>query len=92
MGLGTVPETGIGPQLTVHIRDISPGGMRILSRNMLHVGYVGAVRLVRADKSVIIMGIRVVRCHYEGDMLHDCGMEFLEQPPSGCVSALRAQT
>lgn len=85
-------ESGISHPLKVRARDISPGGLCVLSRNMLHVGYTGAVRMIRADGTELIIGIQVTRCRYVGDMMHECGLLFLDAPPEGCAQALARES
>lgn len=72
------PDGGKSIPTIVRCRNISAGGMCILSRYMLHVGYEGAVLMTRSDGQRVILPGRVVHCKYIGDMLHESGIEFIQ--------------
>ncbi|HRP64316.1 MAG TPA: hypothetical protein PK400_13530, partial [Phycisphaerales bacterium] len=46
--------------------DFSPGGLRIISRYMLHVGYHGAILLERANREHVLFGVRIAHCNNAG--------------------------
>lgn len=62
----------------INSKDISPGGMCVLSRYMLHVGHEGAILISRSNGEQVIIGVRVVHCRYVGNHCHESGLEFLE--------------
>jgi hypothetical protein len=71
------PDGGKSIPTVVRCKNISAGGMCILSRYMLHIGYEGAVLLMRSTGEPVIVGAKVVHCKYIGDMLHESGIEFI---------------
>jgi hypothetical protein len=72
------PEGRKSIPIMVRCRNISAGGMCILSRYMLHVGYEGAILMMRSDGQPVILPAKVVHCKYAGEMMHESGIEFIE--------------
>ena len=64
----------------VRCKNISPGGMCVVSQYMLHAGYEGAVLMQRSDGEEVIIGVKVVHCRYVGEIRHEAGIEFIELP------------
>lgn len=62
--------------IPVRTADISHGGMRVVSRNMIHPGAHGAVQLLRSNGQVAVVGVRVMHCRYAGEMQHHTGLKF----------------
>jgi hypothetical protein len=61
-------------------RNISAGGLCVISRQMIHPGTVGAVQMVRSDGSAALVGATVRYCVYVGNMRHFTGVEFMPLP------------
>jgi len=72
------PDGGKTISTIVQCKDISPGGMCVLSRYMLHVGHEGAILITRSNGEQVIIGVKVVHCRYVGKMGHESGLEFLD--------------
>ena len=72
------PTGGKSIATVVRCKNISPGGMCVVSRYMLHVGHIGAVLMRRANGDEVMLGVKVVHCEYVGDMKHESGLEFVE--------------
>jgi hypothetical protein len=72
------PDGGKSIPTTVRCKNVSAGGMCVQSRYMLHIGYEGAVLMLRSNGEPVIIGARVIHCKYIGDMLHESGIEFIE--------------
>jgi hypothetical protein len=70
------PDGGRTIPIIVEGKDISLGGMCVISRYMLHVGHSGAVLIRRSTGEDVLVGVRVVHCHYVGGMKHESGLEF----------------
>ncbi len=68
------------PKITVQAKDISLGGMCVTSRQMIHPGTQGILRLVKSDGKMTRVGVRVRYCQYVGGMLHHTGLEFTALP------------
>jgi hypothetical protein len=66
--------------LIVRCKNISPGGLCIVSRQMLHIGHGGAVMMQRSNGTTVLLGARVVHCSYIGNMEHESGIEFTPLP------------
>lgn len=73
------PTGGMSIPTVVMSSNMSAGGMCIISRYMLHVGYEGAILMQRHDGSEVLIGIKVVHCKYVGEMAHESGLEFTGQ-------------
>jgi hypothetical protein len=71
------PDGGRSIPTIVRCKNISAGGMCIHSRYMLHIGYEGAILMMRSNGEPVILGAKVVHCKYIGDMLHESGIEFI---------------
>lgn len=85
------PDGGKSICTVVRARDISPGGMGVTSRYMLHVGHNGAMLITRSDGQQVILGIRVVHCQYTGDGGHESGLVFLEDVDGFTIDDFRDQ-
>ena len=72
------PTGGKSISTVVRCKNISPTGMCIQSRYMLHVGHEGSVLLLRSDGEQAMLGVKVVHCSYIGEMTHESGLEFCE--------------
>jgi hypothetical protein len=70
------PDGGKTICTVVRARDISPGGMCVNSRYMLHVGQTGAILVTRSNGEQSIVGVRVAHSRYTGNMEHESGLEF----------------
>ena len=70
------PSGGRSIPVAVRCKNISAGGMCIVSRYMLHVGYQGAILMRRSDGELVLIGVRVVHCSYVGKHEHESGIEF----------------
>jgi len=66
--------------MLLQAKDISAGGICVISRNMIHVGALGAMQLVRSDGRAALVGVQVRHCRYVGQMLHHTGMQFTDMP------------
>lgn len=74
-------ETGSpAPPALLRGRNISAGGLCVISRQMIHPGTVGAVQMVRSDGSSALVGVTVRYCVYVGNMRHFTGLEFMPLP------------
>ncbi|MDY7109914.1 MAG: PilZ domain-containing protein [Planctomycetota bacterium] len=71
------PDGGKSIPTVVRCRNVSAGGMCIHSRYMLHIGYEGAILMMRSNGEAVIIGAKIVHCKYIGDMLHESGVEFI---------------
>lgn len=71
-----MPDGGKSIPTVVQTVDFSPGGLRIISRYMLHVGYHGAILLERANREQVLFGVRIAHCDYAGHMRHESGLAF----------------
>lgn len=67
------------PQV-LQAKDISVGGICLVSRHMMHPGAIGALQLARSDGNVALVGIQVMHCRYVGEMLHQTGLQFIAMP------------
>jgi hypothetical protein len=86
------PDGGRTIPITVDGKDISPGGMCVISRYMLHVGHSGAVLVRRSDGEQVMLGVRVAHCHYVGGMKHESGLEFTRTVDGITLEDFRDQT
>jgi hypothetical protein len=76
-------ETGTPlPPIVVHGKNISSGGMCVVSRQMIHPESLGAIQLARTDGRVALIGIQVRYSVYVGNMRHNTGIEFVPLPPT----------
>lgn len=66
--------------LTIQGKDISVGGVGVVSRQMLHVGHKGAVLFRRSNGEPVLVGGEVVHCNYVGQMRHESGIAFIDLP------------
>ena len=66
--------------ILLRAKDISAGGICVVSRNMIHVGAAGAMQLVRSDGRAALVGVQIRHCRYVGQMLHQTGMQFTDMP------------
>ena len=73
-------EPGVIQHVVVQARNISTTGLGVVSRQMIHPGREGVTDLIRSDGKTVQVGVRVVRCHYCGDMVHSTGLEFIAVP------------
>ncbi len=73
------------PPMVLKARDISAGGICVISRPMIYPGSIGAVQLVRSDGKTALVGVTVQYCRYEGSMEHHTGLQFT--PLSEKISA-----
>lgn len=71
-----MPDGGKSIPTVVQTVDFSPGGLRIISQYMLHVGYHGAIMLERPNGEQVLFGVRVAHCNYTGNMRHESGLAF----------------
>jgi len=62
--------------MVLQARDISMGGMCVVSRQMIHPGLDGALQLVRSDGKTAVVGAKVRYCRYAGKMEHYTGLQF----------------
>jgi hypothetical protein len=62
--------------MLLQARDISMGGMCVVSRQMIHPGLNGALQLVRSDGRTAVVGVSVRYCRYAGRMEHYTGLQF----------------
>jgi hypothetical protein len=74
------PSGGKSISTIVTCRELSVGGMSIISRYMLHVGYDGAILVHRPNGEPVVIGIKVAHCTYLGEMAHESGLEFTGVP------------
>ncbi len=74
------PDGGKSIPTLVRSKNISPTGMCIISRYMLHVGHEGVVLMTRTNGAEVLLGVKVVHCVYVGEMKHESGFEFIEVP------------
>lgn len=70
-----------GRPMVLRARDISSGGISVVSRYMIYPGSRGALQLVRSDGYVALVGVQVTASRYLGNMQHHTGMEFVPLPP-----------
>jgi hypothetical protein len=81
VGLILVDERGtMCPPLVVRARDLSEGGLSIISRRPIETGRRGVVQLVRADGRHAVAGVEVRHCRYVEDQAHDIGLKFAPLP------------
>ncbi|MHC4948985.1 MAG: PilZ domain-containing protein [Planctomycetota bacterium] len=66
--------------VVVRAKDISVGGICVVSRQMLHPDSRGAIQMVRSDGTRALVGVQVRFCRYAGAMRHETGMEFTALP------------
>ncbi|UCD73950.1 MAG: PilZ domain-containing protein [Phycisphaerales bacterium] len=66
--------------MLLRAKDISVGGISVISRNMIHVGAAGAIQLVKSDGRAALVGVEVRHCRYTGRMTHETGMRFTPIP------------
>ena len=66
--------------ILLRAKDISAGGVCVISRNMIHVGAAGAMQLVRSDGRAALVGVQVRHCRYVGKMQHQTGLQFSDMP------------
>ena len=62
--------------MVLQARDISMGGICVVSRQMIHPGLDGALQLVRSDGRTAVVGAKVRYCRYAGRMEHYTGLQF----------------
>lgn len=74
------PNGGKSISTVVQCKNMSPSGMCIVSRYMLHVGHEGVLLLQRSNAENVILGIKVIYCKYVGGMKHESGIKFVEVP------------
>jgi hypothetical protein len=86
-----MPDGGKSICTVVQGKDISPGGMCIISRYMLHIGQKGAVLLTRSNGKQVIIGAKVVHCRYVGPAGHESGLEFLDSVDGFTIEDFRDQ-
>lgn len=68
-----------GP-LVAQAQDISRGGIRVVTRQMIHVGTQGAIQLRKSGGSTVLVGVEAIHCRYIGDMEHHTGLRFAPLP------------
>ena len=66
--------------LVLQAQDNSIGGMRVISRQMIHPGAYGALQLIRSDGKAAIVGVRICYCRYVSNMQHHTGLQFVPLP------------
>jgi hypothetical protein len=66
--------------IVLRASDISTGGIRVVSGQMLEPGALGALQLVRSNGQRAIVGFRVRHSRYAGKMRHEIGLEFTPLP------------
>jgi len=74
------PRGERSPTMVVKTRDISVGGICVVTRQMIHPGSDGALQLVRSDGRAGLVGVKVRYCRYAGRMEHHSGLEFVSLP------------
>jgi hypothetical protein len=74
------PDGGRFQPRRVLTRDISAGGVSVVSRGMIHEGAKGGLILRRSDGESVLVGVLVKHCRYAGIMQHHTGMEFIPLP------------
>lgn len=82
--LTSADGTGSRPML-LRTRNISMGGLCVVSRHMLHPETTGAVQLVRSDGTMAVVGVRVTHCRYVGNMEHETGLRFIPLPSMASI-------
>jgi hypothetical protein len=85
-------EPGVIQRVLVQAKNISTTGLGVISRQMIHPGREGITDLVRSDGKVVQVGVRVVRCHYCGAMVHSTGLEFIAVPKTLAGTQAEAET
>lgn len=74
------PSGGKTAPALVACRDISTGGLRVLSSNELPVGSRGGVLIMKSDGEPVVLGARIVHVRRHGSLGFDCGLEFEVEP------------
>lgn len=62
------------------VLDLSLGGARIATRQMLYAGSVGVIEFPAPGGKARMLGLEVVRCQYAGSMRYTSGCRFIALP------------
>ena len=81
-----------GQPIVLRAKDLSLGGLCVLSRTMMYPGSRGAVQLVRSTGDVALVGVEVRHCRYSGDMQHQVGLQFVPMAAELASDSFLAQT
>lgn len=71
------PDSRVGRPMALKGRDLSVGGISVISRSMMYPGSRGAMQLVRTNGQMAIVGVQVRHCRYVSDMQHHVGFKFI---------------
>lgn len=73
-----------GDELTAPIRvemtDISRGGCRLMTRQMVNPGSRGILLLCKGPDDVIIRCFEILHCQYASGLKHACGAKWVAMP------------
>lgn len=72
-------------------KDISPGGLCVISRYMLHPNHVGAVLFQRSNGEDVLIGMRVIYSRYAENGVHESGLMFNAIPDGIGIDDFRDQ-
>ena len=68
-------------KILLRAKDISRGGIRVVGRQQVVEGRMGAVQLVRSNGQVALIGIRVQHCErLDGSTGYEMGLQFAPLP------------
>jgi hypothetical protein len=66
--------------MVLRARDISSGGVSLLSSHPIAAGSEGVMQLVRSDGQFALVGVVARHCRYAGHMEHRTGFQFAPLP------------
>jgi hypothetical protein len=65
----------------IDAQDLGQGGIGFVSRAPIPVGTVGVIMLPRRGRPPLLHVCRVANCHYDGEMQHRIGAEWIGGDP-----------
>ncbi len=81
VALVLIADGKIQPPALYKAVNISPGGLCLQSRGMVHTDQAGAVQMRKSDGQVVTVGVIIRHCRYVADGIHHIGIQFAGMPP-----------
>lgn len=66
--------------LVLRAKNISLGGLCLVSRELIAEGRQGVLQLVRSNGKLALAGVEVRYCKYVFDLEHEVGLQFVPMP------------
>ncbi|MCA9290599.1 MAG: hypothetical protein KDA25_05690 [Phycisphaerales bacterium] len=72
-----VGDGGVSAVQVLRATELSPTGICVKSKQMMHPQTQGAIQIMRQDGTFAIIGVEVRHCQYVGDLAHAIGLRFV---------------